>query len=292
MQTTTDPSTRALLLKFQRNEITEYHIYQSLAELPSASENAEVLRRIADDEKEHYELWKNYTGEDVEPDRKRVLFYTWISRVFGLTFGIKLMERNEDDAQDHYEELAGKIRDAERVFHDEEGHEEKLLRMIDEERLRYIRSVVLGLNDALVELTGALAGLSFALRNTELIALSGSITGFAAALSMAASEYLSAKAERQDRRPVKAALYTGTAYFITVALLILPYLVFGHYGVCLAFVLAEALGIIALFNYYLSVANDEPFRARFTEMSLLSLGVAAVSFLVGIAIRAGLGVET
>ena len=45
--------------------------------------------------------------------------------------------------------------------------------MLDEERLRYIGSVVLGLNDALIELTGALAGLTLALQNTQLNLLLG-----------------------------------------------------------------------------------------------------------------------
>ena len=48
-------------------------------------------------------------------------------------------------------------------------------------------SVVLGLNDELVEFTGALAGFTLALSDHRLIALTGSITGIAAALSMASS---------------------------------------------------------------------------------------------------------
>ncbi len=93
---------------------------------------------------------------------------------------------------------------------DEQHHEEKLIEMIDEERLQYMGSVVLGLNDALVEFTGALAGFTLALNDTKLIALTGSITGIAAALSMASSEYLSTKSEKtHNKRPVKAAIYTG-----------------------------------------------------------------------------------
>jgi len=72
--------------------------------------------------------------------------------------------------------------------------------------------MVLGLNDALVELTGTLAGLTFALKNTRLIALSGLITGIAATLSMAASEYLSARTEQESSRALKSSLYTGGAY--------------------------------------------------------------------------------
>jgi len=150
---------------------------------------------------------------------------------------------------------------------------------------------VLGLSDALVELTGALAGLTLALQNTKLIAMTGSITGIAAALSMAASEYLSTKAEKTVKNPLRASLYTGVAYLITVLLLILPYLVATNYYLCLACSLALAVLIIALFNYYISVAKDEPFRRRFLEMAGLSLGVAAFSFVVGLVMRVFLGVE-
>jgi VIT1/CCC1 family predicted Fe2+/Mn2+ transporter len=151
--------------------------------------------------------------------------------------------------------------------------------------------MVLGLNDALVELTGALAGLTLALQDTQLIALTGSITGIAAALSMGASEYLSTKSEETEKNPVRASTYTGAAYLSTVLILILPYLVFQNYYLCLALTLAGAVLIIALFNYYISVAKDVPFRARFMEMAGLSLGVAAFSFLMGFLMRSVLGVE-
>jgi VIT1/CCC1 family predicted Fe2+/Mn2+ transporter len=51
------------------------------------------------------------------------------------------------------------------------------------------------------------------------------------------------------------------------------------------------VAIIALFNYYISVAKDEPFKRRFFEMASLSLGVAGLSFVVGLLIREFLGVE-
>ena len=159
------------------------------------------------------------------------------------------------------------------------------------ERLRYIGSIVLGLNDALVELTGALAGLTLALQSTRLVALTGSITGIAAALSMGASEYLSTKTEGGDRNPIKAAVYTTSAYVVTVTVLILPYLILGSYYVALACTLVAAIAIITFFNYYITVAQSVPFKTRFFEMTGLSLGVATLSFFIGFAIRAFLGVD-
>lgn len=286
-----DESIGQLLETFQRIEITEHHIYKNLAKSIKDPENSKILHQIADDELRHYEDWKKYTQRDVKPNQWDIFKYTFISRFFGFTFGIKLMERGEEKAQGNYAELKGKIPEIDQWIHDEEVHEQKLLGMLDEERLRYAGSVVLGLNDALVELTGALAGLTLALQNVKLIALSGLITGIAASLSMAASEYLSTRSEDTDKHPVRAAIYTGIAYIITVTLLVLPYLIFQNYILDLIITLTIGVLIIAVFNYYISVAKDESFKKSFLEMAGLSLGVALFSFIIGYFIRQWLGVE-
>jgi len=282
---------REQLLVYQKNEITEHHIYQRLARAIKSPENRRVLEKIADDELQHYQAWRSYTQQDVEPDKLKIWRYYLISRIFGFTFGIKLMENGEEDAQDSYEQLPGTIPEAEAIIRDENEHENALIELLDEERLRYISSIVLGLNDALVELTGALAGLTLALQDTKLIALTGSITGIAAALSMGASEYLSTKSEETAKNPVRASIYTGGAYVVTVLILILPYLILENFYVCLGCTLTAAVLIIAFFNYYISVAQDVPFKRRFLEMAGLSLGVTVLSFLVGLLIRTFLGVD-
>jgi VIT1/CCC1 family predicted Fe2+/Mn2+ transporter len=283
--------TRQKVLQFQLAEITEYHIYKRLAKRIKSEENAKILNQIADDELRHYKGWKEYTKEEVKPRWLIVWFYYIVGVVFGFTFGIKLMEMGEEGAQKSYASVAKEIPDATKIQHEENAHEQKLIGMLDEERLRYAGSVVLGLNDALVELTGALAGLTLALQDVKLIALSGLITGIAASLSMAASEYLSTRSENTGKHPVRAAIYTGIAYIITVTLLILPYLLFTNYYLDLAISLTTAVIIIAVFNYYISVAKGESFRARFIEMAGLSLSVAAFSFVIGYFIRIWLGVE-
>jgi VIT1/CCC1 family predicted Fe2+/Mn2+ transporter len=282
---------RKRLLVHQKNEITEHHIYNKLAKRVRDPENQRILENIANDELRHYHVWRTYTEQDVAPDKWRIWKYYWISRIFGFTFGIKLMEQGEESAQGTYGQLREVIAEAEDIMIEENQHEAALIQLLDEERLRYTGSVVLGLNDALVELTGVLAGLTLALQDTKLIALTGSITGIAAALSMGASEYLSTKAEETVKNPAKASIFTGGAYLVTVLLLILPYLVLSNYYLCLACTLAWAVLIIAFFNYYISIAKDEPFRRRFLEMTCLSLGVATFSFLVGLLLRTFLDID-
>lgn len=57
------------LLDFQRNEITEYHIYRKLARKVTSPENRRVMEAIAGDELRHYRTRHTYTGQDVAPDR-------------------------------------------------------------------------------------------------------------------------------------------------------------------------------------------------------------------------------
>jgi VIT1/CCC1 family predicted Fe2+/Mn2+ transporter len=279
------------LIKAQKNEITEYHIYTRLADTVKDKKNSSVLRKIGEDEKRHYEIWKKYTGIDVAPSKWQITKFFWIARILGLTFGIKLMEKGEESAKINYEAISEYIKDAAKIAKDEDHHEQQLIALIEEEKLDYVGSIVLGLNDALVELTGALAGFTFALQNTKLIAATGLITGIAASFSMAASEYLSQRSEGEGDKAIKSSIYTGTAYIITVILLILPYLLIDHFMIALGATLSIGIAIIFFFNYYISVAKDLNFRERFTEMALISLGVSAITFLIGVLVRQFIGID-
>lgn len=278
-------------LKIQRDEITAHVIYKRLSSLAEDSKNKRILEEISRDELNHYEFWKSHTGTDVSPDALKVFFYTFVSRFLGLTFGIKLMESQEDMAQTTYLKFPQTIPDIKKIIQQEEIHEKELIDLIDEERLKYISSIVLGLNDALVELTGALAGLTLALQNARLIAVVGLITGIAASMSMAASEYLSTKHEQTEKNPLKASVYTGLAYIATVMFLIAPYFIFSNIFLALAFVLINALLVILAFTYYISVAKGFSLREKFLEMAGLSLSIATISFFIGWAIRVVLGVD-
>ncbi len=294
-----DISTQAQVLTAQRNEISEYHIYRRLARAVRDVHNRQVLEQIADDELRHYHFWKGLSGAEVDANRGKVLWHVLIGRTLGLTFSIKLMERGERRAQEVYTSLVSAIpgvmpgvaSEVRRIVADEDSHEHQLVGMIDEERLRYVGSMVLGLNDALVELTGTLAGLTLALQNTRLIGMAGLITGIAASLSMAASEYLSTKSEESGQDPFRACLYTGSMYVLTVLLLILPYFLLPSYLAALGLTLLVALLIILAFTFYVGVAKDVPFKKRFAEMVLLSFSVAILSFAIGFLVRKFLNVD-
>lgn len=280
----------ALIKKMQQNELDESIIYKKIAKFAKGEENKRVLERLAAEERAHYEIWKGYTGTEMKPSKAKIFKYTLMARIFGFTFTVKLLERGEVMAQSKYDLIAEEIPESIHIREQEEEHEDALLAMLDEERLHYIGSMVLGLSDALVELAGSLAGFTFALQNTKLVALSGLIVGISATFSMASSEFLSAKSEgRKDA--FKSCSYTGIAYLLTVVALILPYVLISNPLIALSVMIGIIVLIIAGFTYYTSVAQDLKFRSRFLEMAGISIGVAAISFVVGILAKKLLGVD-
>lgn len=282
------------LKKAQQDELIGTEVYDRLSKLVKNPHNAKVLKQIAEDEKHHANIFKKYTGADIKVNKLRVLFYVFISRIFGLTFGVKLQERGEEAAQKKYTQMLNAIPEMKEIIEAEEKHEAELINLIKEERLSYMSSVVLGLNDALVELTGALAGFTLSIQNSKIIALMGLITGISASLSMAASEYLSTKSETDPKiqqRAAKSALYTGVAYIFTVIALIIPYFLMVNYITSLITTIVIAITIVFIFNFYISVANDYNFKRRFIEMAAISIGVATLSFIIGYLVKTFLGFE-
>jgi len=269
------------LLFLQKREITDYVVYSKLATRQKDEHNRTLLERIALDELRHYQFLEKITNQKVNPNRFTVMFFFFLARIFGLTFGIKLLERGEEKQQSIYHELIGKVEGIERLIADEEEHEKQLIDALNEEKLKYVSSIVLGLNDALVELTGTLAGLTLALSDARTVGLAGLITGIAASLSMASSEYLSSKEEESKSFALKSALYTGFAYILAVIFMILPYFLFTTSLISLLVTIIVVVLIIFVFNFYISVAKDYSFKKRFFEMITISLGVAALSFVIG-----------
>ena len=283
--------TLAIVRRMQDNEATDQRVYAALAKQASLQKNSEILEKMSHDEGLHCAVWGRYTGIEAKADMFRVWLFVVLGMIFGLVFVINLMDGGEDDSAENYRKLMEELPEARSIMEDETRHEAQLAAMIHEEKLSYISSMVLGLNDALVELTGALAGFTLALNDNRMVGMAGFITGVAATLSMAASEYLSKKADTSEKHPLKAAVYTGVAYMITVAFLLLPYIVFESPLVALGFCLFDAALIILGFTYFVSVVRKESFVRGFTEMITISFSVAGISFLIGWAARSWLNID-
>lgn len=287
-----------LVKKLQADELFEYHVYVKIASFVKDEKDKATLLKISQEEMTHYNIWKNYTKCDVKPNMFLVYWYVFLARILGYTFIIKKMEEDllavEKDKTylDFSKEDNSDMQDIKIIIRDEARHEKALIEMIDEEKLQYVGSMVLGLNDALVEFTGSLAGWTFAMQSNRLISLAGLIIGIAATLSMASSEYLSVKNEG-GKNAIKSSTYTGGAYLFTVIALLLPYLLLPDksYLIALVIMLVVVIVIIAAFNYYIAVAKSISFKKKFLEMSAISLSVAVASFIIGLLVKQFLGID-
>lgn len=269
------------LIKAQINELTESIIYDKLSKIVKTQNEKEIFKELSLSELWHHNLWKKYTKTEVKPNYVKIFFYVNLTRFLWLSFWVKLLEKWEWTSQINYQNFINDIPEVKSVIKAEEEHEKQLIWMINDNKLKYLSSIVLWLNDALVEITWALAWLSMTLQNPKIVWISGLIIWISAAISMASSEYLSSKEEESDEiNPKKAAIYTGFAYILTVISLVSPFFLDLNIFLSLWVSILNALIIIWVFNYYISIAKEESFKKRFFEMAYISVWVAIFSFLL------------
>lgn len=276
----------------QQDELNSAVLYERVAQNTKNDKERETLLSIAKDERKHAAAFEKYSNRQRKPNYFRIRLFLLVQYLLGYTFLIKFLEYGERRGIHSYQSEIEQIPELKQVVADEERHEKVLMNLLDEERLHYIGDIILGMNDALVELTGSLAGYTLAMQNSKVIAMAGLITGISATLSMAGSGYLSAR-EEESKNAVKSTVIIGLSYLITVVFLIIPYLIFpaSAYLWALAVTVLIALLIIAGFNFYLSVAKDRPFGKGFWSMALISIGVAIISFVVGYVVKHVLGIS-
>lgn len=270
----------------QKEEMTHHKLYLELSKLIKQKKNKKILEEISFDELGHYNILKTITKKDIEPDHFKIKSYIWIARTLGISFAIRKLEKNEEQLVKSYSNV--KLKQVEKIIKEGEMHEEKLMSILYDEKVEYAGAIVLGLNDALIELTGAMAGLVNALQSTKLAGITGLIIGAAAAPSMAASSYFAFKEEvksGEDKSPIKAAVYTGLAYVFTVFLLIFPFFLTKNMFIALGAMLLLAIMSVAVYTYYISIAKNQEFWPRFWEMVILKFAVVSLAFAIGYGLR-------
>jgi VIT1/CCC1 family predicted Fe2+/Mn2+ transporter len=282
---------------FAYNEYREEEIYAEMLRVERDPSFRLILDNLVRQEGIHYQFWKAYSQKKTfKINRLEILLFKLMRKIFGLTFTLKFIEGSEKEAIRQYNEYLKTVNDPEmkkrvqEIIEHEKDHERKIIASIKEEKVEFISNIVLGVNDGLIELTGALVGFSFAFQKPALVALTGFITGLAASLSMASSAYMQAQYE-EGKSAVRAALYTGMAYVVVVCLLILPYILFSSTFIAVPMMLAIAISVISGVSYYTSVVFERKFLRQFLEMTIFSLGVAGVSFSIGSLLRYWFNIE-
>ena len=161
--------------------------------------------------------------------------------------------------------------------------------MVRKDKFNSAGAIVLGMHDALVSLTGLIAGLAVAMADRYVIILTAVIASVTASLSMGASNYLAVRTDG-GRRAFISALYTGVAYMATCAVLIVPFFVFENRAVEMVLMFTIAVAEIFVFNYYLGRVNHRPYMRKFLEMLGVCAGVSVIAFLIGLGANKYLGI--
>lgn len=279
-------------LKQQQNEIDDFTIYSMLSLRDTNEANQAIFRKIAKEEQGHYYYLKSYTNQELQPRRFVVLFYLLLSKLLGVSFALKFLEGREEGAKAFYQDLIVLDPRAKEIYEQEMHHEVELIDMLHDKKLIYAGAIVLGMNDALVELTGTLSGIALAFDKSVVVGVTGLIMGIAASLSMAGSAYLESK-ENVDATlsPLVYSLYTGISYILTTVLLVVPFFIFETISTAIVWMFAGALLSIVAYNFYISVAKELPFWQRVREMSYITFGVALISFGIGYVVKHYFGIE-
>lgn len=205
-------------LKQLQNEADDAAIYSLLEASEKDDENKKILRKLITEERRHYAFCQKVTGESRSANLFKVIFYTILVKIFGTSFTLKFMESREENAEKFYLNIVDEYPEARDIYEEEMNHENSLISMLKDTKLVNAGGIVLGMNDALVELTGTLSGIALAFSNTKSVGATGLIMGVAAALSMAGSAYLESKENPSDEiKPLTYSLYTGGSYIITTA---------------------------------------------------------------------------
>lgn len=273
------------------DEYSDYALYERLSRtIDGGSPFAEVLKTLSETEHGHYEFWKKYVPDEKPKLNTAKLYWTlFLRRVFGLTFASRYLDRHEASVVKEYQALAHLIPesdrgDFDRMVEDEKQHENEFARKIESSAIQYISFVVLGLADALVEISGIHAGSLGIYAKTEIAGLAGVIAGAAASLAMASAAYAQAKQGFKGSARLSAT-YTGVSYFITAVVLATPYFLTTSMITALPASLVLAVVILAVTTYYSTVISAKPFYRDFAEILAILLAVTVVLYVFGYFVR-------
>ncbi|MGA2874875.1 MAG: VIT1/CCC1 transporter family protein, partial [Nitrososphaerales archaeon] len=172
---------------------------------------------------------------------------------------------------------------------EEEKHEHDFRNDIQSSYIKYISFVILGLADAIVEISGIHAGSLGIYDSTRLTGFAGIIAGAAASIAMASAAYAQAKQGFSGSASVSAA-FTGVSYFVSAVVLATPYFLTENMITAVSASITFAVIILAVTNYYNSVISEKSFIRDFAEMVGITFGATIALYVLGQLIRSYFGI--
>ncbi len=289
------PELEKVAAKSARDEYTDGAVYQALSHRERNQAFKKALEDLARAERSHYEFWKKYAPDTtVKVNRLKVYFTVLLRLTLGLTFTMKFLERHEDAVHQRYRQIAQTIPAADKarfeaMMEDEEHQESYLMGEIHEGRVKYMSFIVLGLADAVVEISGIHAGSLGIYNRTELAGLAGVVAGMAASIAMASAAYAQAK-QGFEGSAKWSAIYTGVSYMFTAIFLALPYFLTGSMITALGISLVVGVALVAAMTYYDTVISARKFKRQFGEIAGIILAATVALYIAGTLIRQLLGI--
>ena len=296
MQQTISPDLGKIAAESAQDEYADRSVYLALSKRERNPAFKKSLEDIANGEQSHFEFWQTY-APDVKVSEKKLRTYliVLLRIILGLTFTLKLMERHEGKLHLRYKRITESIPSADRtrfqeMMDSEEGQEDLLIGQIQENRVKYMSFIVLGLADAVVEISGIHAGSLGIYGKTQLAGLAGIIAGMAASIAMASAAYAQAKQGFQGSAKWSA-IYTGVSYMITAVFLALPYFLTPNMVGALATSLIIGVVLVAAMTFYDTVISGRPFKRQFGEIAGIILAASLALFVVGTLVGQYLGIR-
>lgn len=275
---------KELIIEAQRSEVTEYHIYKSLARHARDKENKRLLEQIAAEELEHYRFWMDY-GDEVDPMWWKVNLYILMSRIFGFVFALKLMERKEQIAEKKYLEISKFIPEVVKIAGEERGHEKILLNMVTDSRLKGMGSWIISINLVVFSLIILLFVLSMTTQNPILMATIAMIS----ILAVSSADLFITLFLRNNQSIHKDQVRKGLIRFVSGtaigSIILIPYTIKQDVYVSLAMSTLIALFLSILLNYQFAVVSDQKGYKKIGRIFLVFLLVAFVGMAAGLIIR-------
>ncbi len=274
-------------------------IYERLGASEKDRAMRSLLRRLAAIELHHAKLWHSIAPSAKEAgigEHIHAALFAALRMLLGLTITVRLMERNElllssrlAKAYKQRNLTKKELRVLSKINASERSKESALRgRVLGRSRvLRNIRDITLGMNDGVVEVLAATAGLAVVLREPLLVVLGGLIVATAGTLSMSGGAYLSRDYERSvsgassASTPAASAFYMGIAYIFGAMLPLLPFMagMSGTAGIVASVISASAA--LSALSALISVVSGTRIGARMAKTLAISLGAAGATIAIG-----------
>ncbi|MCO6040439.1 VIT1/CCC1 transporter family protein [Thermococcus alcaliphilus] len=206
-----------LASQFYEDEYKDSVLYASLSRGEKDPKLKEEFLRLSHMESNHAKFWHDFLAKRGKKPEKikigRLSFFSvkLLRKLLGPGTVVSLLEMGENSAIQKYFSFLTKYKlsDEEReaiskIILDELEHERFFYESKKRFHVENIRDFVLGMNDGLVELLGAVTGLSAVyIHNPKIVGISGLIVGVAGALSMGIGAFISVRSQRQVNESVK-----------------------------------------------------------------------------------------